>query len=189
MSSARSRIFPTTGHEQNAKRDGGDQFLLNHLSRSLGNSAISFAYGSRISPVNQAPRCIWPVRRTIFRSHAGAFGYPPPPLFSSGGRGGELQPGGQSAGNFATECFAANAGFGSRSSRTSFSAPWETDSAYSARSDFSGARTRSPSSVGEFSPGTQQRTRRITGRVAFGCYPSVECAARAASPWAFYGRS
>src|SRR6266487_1247497 len=60
MSSARSRIFPTTGHEQNAKRDGGDQFLLNHLSRILGNSAISFAYGSRISPVNQAPRCIWP---------------------------------------------------------------------------------------------------------------------------------
>src|SRR6266478_3701583 len=43
MSSAGSRIFPTAGHKQNAKRDGGDQFHL-----------------------NQAPDCIWPASRTIF---------------------------------------------------------------------------------------------------------------------------
>src|SRR5436305_11322197 len=67
MSSAGSRIFPATGHKQNAKRDGGDQFSLNHfVSRGFGNSTISFAYGSRISPFNQALDCIWPARRTIF---------------------------------------------------------------------------------------------------------------------------
>src|SRR6266481_8413753 len=67
MSSAGSRIFFATGHKQNAKRDGGDEFFLNHfVFRGFGNSTISFAYGSRISPLNQAPDCIWPVRRTIF---------------------------------------------------------------------------------------------------------------------------
>src|SRR5437868_3969753 len=67
MSSAGSRIFPATGHKQNAKRDGGDQFSLNHfVSRGFGNSTISFAYGSRISLLNQAPDCIWSDRRTIF---------------------------------------------------------------------------------------------------------------------------
>src|SRR5438552_13855644 len=67
MSSAGSRIFPAAGHEQNAKRDGDDQFLLNHfVSRGFENSTISFAYGSRISLLNQAPHCISPARRTIF---------------------------------------------------------------------------------------------------------------------------
>src|SRR5947207_6228221 len=67
MSSAGSRIFPAAGHKQNAKRDGGDQFFLNHfVSRGFGNNAISFAYGSRISHLNQAPDCIWPAGRTIF---------------------------------------------------------------------------------------------------------------------------
>src|SRR6266849_1378560 len=67
MSGAGSRIFPATGHKQNAKRDGGDQFFLNHfVSRGFANSTISFAYGSRISPLNQAPDCIWPARQTIF---------------------------------------------------------------------------------------------------------------------------
>src|SRR6266496_5637360 len=67
MGSAGSRIFPATGHKQNAKRDDGDQFSLNHfVSRGFGNSTISFAYGSRISSFNQAPDCIWPARRTIF---------------------------------------------------------------------------------------------------------------------------
>src|SRR6266550_998724 len=66
MSSAGSRIFPATGHKQNAKRDGSDQFSLNHFaSRGFGNSTISFAYGSRISSFNQALDCIWPARRTI----------------------------------------------------------------------------------------------------------------------------
>src|SRR5213596_1121024 len=69
MSSAGSRIFPATGHKQNAKSDGGDQFSLNHfVSTGFGNSTISFAYGSRISSFNQALDCIWPDRRTIFLS-------------------------------------------------------------------------------------------------------------------------
>src|SRR5436190_6854968 len=67
MSSAGSRIFPAAGHKQNAKRDGGDQFFLNHfVTRGFGNSAISFAYGSRISSFNQALDCIWLACRTIF---------------------------------------------------------------------------------------------------------------------------
>src|SRR5947207_12166595 len=67
MSSAGSRIFPATGHKQNAKRDGGNQFSLNHfVSTGFGNSTISFAYGSRISSFNQALGCIWPARQSIF---------------------------------------------------------------------------------------------------------------------------
>src|SRR5205807_4483271 len=55
MCSAGSRIFPTTGYKETAKSDGGDQFFLNHfVSRGFGNSAISFAYGSSSSTVNQA---------------------------------------------------------------------------------------------------------------------------------------
>src|SRR6266853_5477188 len=69
MSSAGSRIFFATGHKQKAKRDGGDQFFLNHLvSRGFGNSTISFAYGSRTSSFNQALDCIGLARRTIFLS-------------------------------------------------------------------------------------------------------------------------
>ena len=74
-------------------------------------------------------------------------------------------------GNFTTECFAANAGFGSGSSRASVSASWKAHFAYSARSDFSGARPRAPSSAGEFSPGTEQRPRTITRRVHLGVIP------------------
>src|SRR4029453_807871 len=122
-------------------------------------------------------------------SHAGALGYPPPALFSRSRRSWKLQPGGRSPRNFPAERFATDARFGGGSSRASVSAPGKADFAYPARSDFSGARPRGPSSAGELSSGTKQRTRTITRRASFGCYSGAERPARATAPWSFYGRS
>jgi hypothetical protein len=70
--------------------------------RGFENSPISFAYGSK-KPGRQSTQKAFGVKLLIAFgkpagqysfSHAGAFGHPPPPLFSRGRRSGEFQQGG-----------------------------------------------------------------------------------------------